>query len=516
MRYICTSIVATLLLAGTSLADTINVPGDYASIQAAIDASADGDEIIVAPGTYTSTQDGHVVDMKGKAVTLRASGTPEETIIDGQNARRGIACFSGESADCIIDGFTIDGGFAVQHEYPTGGQNFNGMSGGGIYVVLSSPTIQNCTITNCVATTHGGGICCYLGMARIIGCEIRNCTAWRGGGILGDLFKGSQLWLLDTVVAGNSATVAGGVSVSNGDVGIHDCQIVDNTASAWAGGIALANGELELANCLIDGNVSYDSTGGVFVNNNTTALISGCQISNNTTNEFGGGVRFSNGGSGIVIASIISGNTANFGGGVAVDDDSVANLTECSIAGNYARNAGGAIAVLEQGVVVVANCVASGNSALDSGGGIHCGSTNWPGLSGSDICENSPDQIDGAWTGDGDNAVLTLCDLDRDGVSDVIDNCDLFNPDQEDCNGNGVGDVCDIDSGFSEDLNQNAIPDECDCHADVVVDGEVDINDVLVTIASWGTSGPLGDVNYDGIVDIGDLLIVLGAWGPCP
>jgi hypothetical protein len=40
MRYICTSIVATLVLAGTTLAAIITVPDDYASIQAAIDADA--------------------------------------------------------------------------------------------------------------------------------------------------------------------------------------------------------------------------------------------------------------------------------------------------------------------------------------------------------------------------------------------------------------------------------------------------------------------------------------------
>ena len=52
MRYICTSIVATLLLAGTTFAATLNVPGDYTTIQDAINASSDGDVIQIGAGTF--------------------------------------------------------------------------------------------------------------------------------------------------------------------------------------------------------------------------------------------------------------------------------------------------------------------------------------------------------------------------------------------------------------------------------------------------------------------------------
>ena len=71
-------------------------PCDFASIQAAVDAAADGDTITVAAGTYTSSQPGHVVDLRGKAIILRSLDGAAGTVIDGQGARRGIACVSGE------------------------------------------------------------------------------------------------------------------------------------------------------------------------------------------------------------------------------------------------------------------------------------------------------------------------------------------------------------------------------------------------------------------------------------
>ena len=150
MRYICTSIVATLVLAGTSFAATINVPADYTTIQAAVNAAQDGDEILVAPGTYTGTGD-WVINPLGKPITIRASGTPEETILDGEGARRVVQCSSGEGLGTIIEGFTIKGG------------NAGSGHGGGIICANSSPTITGCTISGNTATYSGGGIYSYSG-----------------------------------------------------------------------------------------------------------------------------------------------------------------------------------------------------------------------------------------------------------------------------------------------------------------------------------------------------------------
>ena len=62
--------LSAMALCGVAGAATWTVdddgPADFDNIQAAINASSDGDEIVVEPGTYTGTRGHAVVDMLGK------------------------------------------------------------------------------------------------------------------------------------------------------------------------------------------------------------------------------------------------------------------------------------------------------------------------------------------------------------------------------------------------------------------------------------------------------------------
>ena len=58
------------------------------------------------------------------------------------------------------------------------------------------------------------------------------------------------------------------------------------------------------------------------------------------------------------------------------------------------------------------------------------------------------------------------------------------------------------------------------CPADLVVDGDVGVKDLLFLLGAWGPCPKKGDclADFDNSGDVGvkDLLFLLGAWGPCP
>ena len=136
---------------------TVNSAGtaSFTTIQSAILAAQNGDIIVVEPGTYTGSG-ANVIDPLGKSITIRSRDGAESTIIDGEGARRGIFCQSGETSDTVIDGFTIQNCAAPLFDWDEDG-NFDDSYGGAIGCFSSSPTLINCVLTESSAE-RGGGI----------------------------------------------------------------------------------------------------------------------------------------------------------------------------------------------------------------------------------------------------------------------------------------------------------------------------------------------------------------------
>jgi len=94
-----------------------------------------------------------------------------------------------------------------------------------------------------------------------------------------------------------------------------------------------------------------------------------------------------------------------------------------------------------------------------------------------------------------------LPDADGDGILDDMDNCwDVYNPDQTDTDGDGIGNACDEDCPNLDGLNP------------------VNLIDFSILAYDWQQSGPelQADLDEDGTVGIEDLAILAVYWlGNC-
>jgi len=208
------------LLTSTTLADTWTVDddgkADFDNIQDAIDAASDGDEIVVMPGTYTGTGD-EVVDMLGKTVTLCSSDPSDPdvvaaTIINGENNKRGIVFFNGETDETIVNGLTITNCTSTEFDFDNNGSvDYWEKDGGGIYC-WANPTIKNCVISFNTAVPlegDGAGMFCRSSSPTLTNCNFNNNTgSLRGGAIL--LAWGANATLRNCIVEFNYSPAGGG------------------------------------------------------------------------------------------------------------------------------------------------------------------------------------------------------------------------------------------------------------------------------------------------------------------
>jgi predicted outer membrane repeat protein len=246
-------ITTTVLGLSTAvLADTIQIgPGD--SIQEAIGGAADGDAIIVEPGTYHEA-----IDFLGKAVTLSSAGGAEVTTIDATGlGNAAVTARSGEGPDTVLDGFTVTGGTGRL----VSGRTF----GGGMYIKLSDPTVRHCVFTGNTADAGGGLAAVSVSFGEISDCLFTDNTATAGGsyGGGGMYMQGSYSPVINCIFDGNRAVGAakgGGLSLFLGHPIVANCLIVNNEAR-HGGGIMNTKADPTITNTTFSGNTAAGSGG---------------------------------------------------------------------------------------------------------------------------------------------------------------------------------------------------------------------------------------------------------------
>jgi predicted outer membrane repeat protein len=178
MRSLLVVSIICLFLPSLLLAETYVVRpdgmGDLPTIQAAVDAAANGDVIELTDGTFIGPGNRNVF-IEGKILTIRSqSGDPHSSIIDCEAATRGFIYVSGggNPVGGSLEGITIRNGSSPDF-------------GGGVFFAdVANVTVRSCIFSGNTSTGNGGAVmvdgCSF---AMMIECTFIGNSSGAGGAL---------------------------------------------------------------------------------------------------------------------------------------------------------------------------------------------------------------------------------------------------------------------------------------------------------------------------------------------
>ncbi len=245
----------------------------YETIQDAIDDANEGDVLIAEANSLFI----EAIDFKGKAITLRSGDitdpndetlSPHNTLLLGLLDPGSVVTFaSGEGPDTVIRGMNISWG--------------SGDYGAGISCFESSPTIEDCIITNNFADFYGAGIDCYKASPTIRNCTITGNQTLGSAGIgAGINCEQASPVIANCLISNNTTTnVGGGIACFESNPTIYNCVIANNGAAFGGGGIDLDNSSPVIANStIIVDDPNAPKNGGISSKNDSFPAVANCII----------------------------------------------------------------------------------------------------------------------------------------------------------------------------------------------------------------------------------------------
>jgi hypothetical protein len=252
MRNRILAIVVVAMLPGSALATTYVLRpaglGDFASIQAAVNASVTGDTIELASGVFSGAGN-HDIQIDGKALTIRSqSGDPSTCIIDCESEGRGFHLVSGY-AGMILTGITItrglsDWGGAMRCE-----------------AFLHGPEVSDCIFLRNASTDLDGAVS-LEGSPTFLRCQfIENAAPYggavgQGGGTDSDVSPTFD----ECSFIRNSANHGGAIWLEVvqplRSAAIRNCLFIGNSATGHGAAIVLAGASPMIQGCTFVGNSS--------------------------------------------------------------------------------------------------------------------------------------------------------------------------------------------------------------------------------------------------------------------
>ncbi len=217
---------------------------EYESLQKAIEASQQGDVIVLLDSTdenITSNGKEYTLDMQGRILRC---GPQRKNV------------------------FTVNGGnVTIQNGTITGGDwgNRSGQDGIGLYITSGAVvSLENCLITENMGRASGGVHVTGQSELTLTDCRISGNTGINGGGVVAEnstvVISGGSI--TDNMIKNTNDNSSGGVMVKNGSLSIDGTEISDNTnGSGGFSGLYALNSVVSLKNTALTGNkLKIDNT----------------------------------------------------------------------------------------------------------------------------------------------------------------------------------------------------------------------------------------------------------------
>lgn len=299
--------------------------GDYPTIQAAIDAAANGQVIRLSAGTYSGAGN-RDLSFQGKTIILESfDGNPEACIIDcgGSEAEPHYGIYFASSE---IGPETVVAGITFQNAYFT-------PWGGAIRCESSSPSLTNCIFLENSSGAWGGGVYLRESSSILTDCQfISNDANQSGGGVYNYTGYDASPSLIRCTFSYNGKN--GMVSVG-GAPSITDCVFLENTRSGL-----VCDGSPIIQNCLFSGNTSTTKGGGLRCGSSSDPQIIGCTFAKNSALQYGGAICADYASSPSISNCTFYGNSAPYGAALFSESNASLTLDNSVVAFNLS---GGAI-----------------------------------------------------------------------------------------------------------------------------------------------------------------------------
>lgn len=377
---------------------------DHATVQAAVDASAPGDVIKVAAGTYTSTlgrptppgyigpamvtQVVHITQsltIRGGYTTTNGFAEPPDpvanpTTLDPQQRGRGI--FVAGEISVTLEGLRVVNGYANG----LGGGPYNYDAGGGMYVVTATVSISDSYIASNIASQYGqhdgGGAFFYNSEVTFQSSTFSANRADDGAGIY--LYRSEGLFQNNEFVANDAGWHGGGIYAEYSDIVLEGNTFDSNDGSDYGGGMALAQSTGWVSQSVFVANSAR--YGGAIHVDSSTLMFSGNEVDQNYAQVRGGGLYLKYGYVEVSYSSIAANTSESDGGGIyayAVGG----KLNHNTVMSNTSNGYGGGVFVLSGDLSFAYNTMH--HNAATTGGGMTLVSAHNVSLDGNRIISNT-------------------------------------------------------------------------------------------------------------------------------